>query len=130
MVPMLFFAASPPVPRQSRVAHTKCARVCMKTGAAKKKGFGPPEETRPKSEGQIRRDAAGKRYDEMVAKGMPQYSVWMRLKAGGLGLLVPAFRCGTRALVGVSFVFCFPLLIRVALCCSASCLYASYCVCA
>lgn len=48
------------------------------------KGFGkeePPQ--RDPSTNQSRRNAAASRYDEMAAAGMPEYSVWMRLKEGG-----------------------------------------------
>lgn len=49
-----------------------------------RKGFGK-EPTPPKnpSEGTKRRQAASERYDQMASAGMPEYTVWMRLREGG-----------------------------------------------
>lgn len=45
------------------------------------KGFGEQKAAKmPPSQGQKRREAAASRYDEMAASGMPEYSVWIRLK--------------------------------------------------
>lgn len=44
------------------------------------KGFGAKPTKRAASERQMRQEAAASRYDEMAARGMPEYSVWIRLK--------------------------------------------------
>lgn len=44
------------------------------------RGFGEKPEPRAPKESQTRRDAAASRYDEMSAAGMPEYSIWIRLK--------------------------------------------------
>lgn len=50
----------------------------------KPKGFGKqPPPPPPPSEASKRRSAAADRYNEMAAAGMPEYTVWMRLKEGG-----------------------------------------------
>lgn len=41
---------------------------------------------REQSDASKRRQAASDRYDAMAAAGMPEYSVWMRLKEGGTGV--------------------------------------------
>lgn len=45
-----------------------------------KKGFGSKPPPRVPSQSSKRRAAASDRYDQMAAAGMPEYSVWMRLK--------------------------------------------------
>lgn len=45
------------------------------------RGFGDkPAVPRAATKGQKRREAAATRYDEMAAAGMPEYSIWIRLK--------------------------------------------------
>jgi len=60
------------------------ASMCVSEESASKqdfKGFGDkPAAARPVSKGQKRRESAATKYDEMAAAGMPQYSVWIRLK--------------------------------------------------
>lgn len=54
------------------------------TNAGGRKGFGDKSSVpKPPSDASKRRKAASDRYDEMAAAGMPEYSVWMRLKEGG-----------------------------------------------
>lgn len=50
--------------------------------SVQKKGFGKSSSkpSRIPSEGEKRRKAASDRYDEMAAAGLPEYTVWMRLK--------------------------------------------------
>lgn len=50
--------------------------------ASDQKGFGKPSSKpeRVPSAGEERRNAASSRYDKMAAAGMPEYTVWMRLK--------------------------------------------------
>lgn len=50
--------------------------------ASDQKGFGAPSNkpTRKPSPAEQRRNAASARYDKMAAAGMPEYSIWMRLK--------------------------------------------------
>lgn len=58
-------------------------------GGGEKKGFSKPSESsQPKtpSEHNKRRDAAAERYDQMAAAGMPEYTVWFRLREGGTGV--------------------------------------------
>ena len=60
-----------------------CAAEKQEGGVTKRefKGFGDkPTAARPVSKDQKRREAAASKYDEMAAAGMPQYSVWIRLK--------------------------------------------------
>ncbi|PXF46621.1 hypothetical protein BWQ96_03610 [Gracilariopsis chorda] len=54
--------------------------------AGPKKGFGakPSNPQRTPSAGEQRRKGAAARYDEMAAAGFPEYTVWMRLKEGGV----------------------------------------------
>ncbi|CAN8064030.1 unnamed protein product [Agarophyton chilense] len=54
--------------------------------AAPKKGFdaSPSKPQRTPSPGEQRRKSAASRYDEMAAAGMPEYTVWLRLKQGGV----------------------------------------------
>lgn len=60
-------------------------RVCpaMQSGESRSKGFKKPSSSPPPSEANMRRQAAANKYDEMAAAGMPEYTVWMRLKEGG-----------------------------------------------
>ena len=47
-------------------------------------GFGKSKGSdRKPSKSELRRNAASSRYDEMAAAGMPEYTVWIRLKEGG-----------------------------------------------
>lgn len=50
--------------------------------ASEQKGFGSPSKkpSRRASQGEQRRRAASDRYDRMAAAGMPEYTIWMRLK--------------------------------------------------
>lgn len=50
--------------------------------SSEKKGFGASssQPARAPSAGEERRKAASSRYDKMAASGMPEYTVWMRLK--------------------------------------------------
>lgn len=70
-----------------RVSHksSHVTTICMGGDDSKSSGgFGakPPPPRKP-SEATNRRKAASDRYDKMAAAGMPEYSVWMRLKEGG-----------------------------------------------
>lgn len=65
-----------------------CSNVTMKSKSGpKSKGFGippPPSSPNTPSESTNRREKASQKYDEMVASGMPEYSVWFGLKEGGV----------------------------------------------
>lgn len=65
------FAATPP---------TKSARCALQMSSSK--GFAPPPKKPPRtpSASETRRKAASDRYDQMAASGMPEYTIWMRLK--------------------------------------------------
>lgn len=78
-MPLLFLTAAPclsqPIPK------TRCA-TCRQTVKAEQKGFSPPSKkpSREPSKGELRRKTASEKYDQMAAAGMPEYSIWMRLK--------------------------------------------------
>lgn len=83
------FIALPALPYRSHHAHATTSSVtrlcpCMQKDGPGNKGFGKsPPPMREQSETSKRRQAASDRYDAMAAAGMPEYSVWMRLKEGG-----------------------------------------------
>lgn len=61
--------------------------VMQQEGESGPKGFGAPKEaggSKKQSSGSVRREAASNKFDEMVASGMPEYTVWFRLKKGGV----------------------------------------------
>ncbi len=77
---MLLFAASAPLPVSRCASNASCAvrpRTCT---AMEFKGFGEQKAKPSPSKAQKRREAAASRYDAMAASGMPEYSVWLRLK--------------------------------------------------
>lgn len=56
----------------------------MQKSGPRSRGFGknPPTPKDP-TDNTKRRQAAAERYDQMAAAGMPEYTVWMRLREGG-----------------------------------------------
>lgn len=67
------------------ICHSPCSRVGLRAlhMSAQKKGFGElssSKASRIPSKGEKRRKAASDRYDQMAAAGLPEYTVWMRLK--------------------------------------------------
>lgn len=79
LIHLLFVAPVPPLP----TCHAPTVCVC-RASVMSAKGFGKePQGGQPKvrapSEAALARDAAGKRLDEMRAKGLPEFSVWVRL---------------------------------------------------
>lgn len=68
------------------VSSAACSRpVCRVRMAAGEdtqdfRGFGDKPVKRVQSKASKRRDAAAERYDKMAAAGMPEYSIWARLK--------------------------------------------------
>ena len=83
-LPQLMFATSLPLcespcDKQSHKCHSHFYMNAPKNGRGK--GFGKKDERKMgSSAAQQRRSAAASRYDEMVAAGMPIYSIWIRLK--------------------------------------------------
>lgn len=52
----------------------------QETSSESWKGFAQRPAKREKTQGQIRREKAAAKYDEMKAAGMPEYSIWVRLR--------------------------------------------------
>lgn len=70
------------VSKQHACSSSALCRVRMEAGEETQdfRGFGDKPVKRAKSRAAKRRDAAAERYDKMAAAGMPEYSVWVRLK--------------------------------------------------
>lgn len=58
--------------------------VMQRKSGPKSKGFGKAPPPNTPSESTDRRQKASQKYDEMVASGMPEYTIWFRLKEGGV----------------------------------------------
>lgn len=80
-----FPAASPLKHSDKTVCSCAPVRACpiMQSDNPRSKGFKRENPSPPPSEASKRRQAAANKYDEMAAAGMPEYTVWMRLKEGG-----------------------------------------------
>lgn len=80
-----FIISSPRWYSCNSLSSQSIVRTCpvMQTDESRSKGFSKKPPPPPPSEASKRRQAAASRYDEMAAAGMPEYTVWMRLKEGG-----------------------------------------------
>lgn len=77
---MAFVALQPVTCHFSRSFTGLCA---LQMSAQPNKGFGKKPSSKPPripSQGEKRRKVASDRYDQMAAAGLPEYTVWMRLK--------------------------------------------------
>ena len=80
----ILFITGPSLSFNTKQSRSVSTTTCMTSQGPGGGGFGKKTPKRPSSKGEIRRKAASQKYDEMAAKGMPEYTIWMRLKEGGV----------------------------------------------
>lgn len=80
----ILFIKGPSLLLNTKQSRSTSTTTCMTSQGPGKGGFGKKPPKRAPSKGEIRRKAASQKYDEMASKGMPEYTIWMRLKEGGV----------------------------------------------